>query len=164
MVTLRLAMTPDEEATYEAALDGLREAYGSERPEWFYLAVMAKHFLDMHADADDRVKRTLSRKVIRRDNYTCAVPECLQRGGLEADHIRLRSRGGADTMENLTSLCAADHRYGKHTVGRLRLHGRAPHDLIVRMGSRVYRKDTLISPPLDEGALAEDPWAGGSPS
>jgi hypothetical protein len=160
MVRLRLAMTPDEEAAYEAALDGLREAYGRERPEWFYLAVMARHFLDMHADADDRPKRTLSRKVIRRDNYTCAVPECLQRGGLEADHIRLRSRGGSDAMENLTSLCAADHRYGKHATGRLRLHGRAPDDLIVRMASRLYRKDTLISPALAVDALAEDPWPG----
>lgn len=43
-------------------------------------------------------------KVFKRDNYTCSY--CGQVGGkLEADHILPFSKGGDDTLENLTTSC-----------------------------------------------------------
>ncbi len=121
LVSIRLVFSAEEQTTYGRTVAALRELYGQGRPEWWCLAVMARHFLDVYADPEsgEAARRTLSRRVIERDNYTCAAPECLQRGGLEADHIRLRSAGGPDTMQNLTTLCAAHHRYIKHVLGTL---------------------------------------------
>ncbi len=119
---------------------------------------MARHFLEMYAGADDGLKRTLARRVIQRDGYTCGAPECLKRGGLEADHIKLRSRGGPTIMNNMTTLCVAHHRYHKHVLGSLVLSGEAPDALTVKMGSRLYHKDELLYPKFDEAELDSDPW------
>ena len=78
-----LRFHPLQRACYDMAVGMLRYRYGLERPEWWCLAVMARHFLDVYADADDQVRRTLARQVIQRDNYTCSASECLMRGGLE---------------------------------------------------------------------------------
>jgi hypothetical protein len=153
----------EQESIYEQAVGMLRALYGDERPEWWCLALMARHFLDLYGKLDEeslpaRLRRTLSRRVIERDNYTCTAPECLQRGGLEADHTLMRSRGGADAMWNLSSLCGMEHRFTKHQLGRLVLHGEAPDNLTVRMGDRLYRKDRWLNPDFGEEALDEDPW------
>jgi hypothetical protein len=163
--TARIEFFLDEEqlAVYEQAIEGIRRVAGRDRPEWFCLAVMAQHFLDCYGREDDlanpeRLRRMLHRRVIERDNYTCAAPECLKRGGLEADHMRERSRGGEDTMENLAPLCAEDHRFLKHRARTLMLWGQAPDRIMVRAGERVYRNDRLVEPPLREETLDEDPW------
>ena len=128
---------------------------------------MAKYFLNCYGDEDKlsssaRLRRMFHRLVIERDNYTCRAPECLQRGGLEADHMQLRSVGGQTTHENMVSLCAADHRFMKHTAGTLALSGEAPDRVIARMGarmgSRLYMNDHLIEPAFEEACLDENPW------
>jgi len=137
----------------------LRGLYGEDRPEWWCVAVMARHFLETYGDADEHVKMTLARHVVQRDEYTCAAAECLRRGGLEADHIELRSQGGPTTLDNMTGLCGPHHRHIKHELGALALYGKAPDDLWVKMGERLYHKDRLVRPDLDERILDDDPWA-----
>ena len=161
MTRLTFVLDEDQEATYVQALRVLRVLYGQDRPEWWCLAAMAVHFLEMYGDADDHVKKTLARRVIQRDEYTCGAPECLRRGGLEADHIRLRSRRGPSVEWNEGSLCAGHHRHIKHELGALTLYGKAPDDLWVKMGERIYHKDRLVRPQIDERMLNEDPWAVG---
>ena len=156
-------LDPEQLACYEATLKGIREVSGLDRPEWWGLAAMAQHFLNCYGDEDRlaspaRLRRMFHRLVIERDNYTCRAPECLQRGGLEADHMELRSVGGQTTHENMVALCAADHRFMKHTAGRLALSGEAPDRITVRMASRAYLNDHLIEPAFDEALLDDDPW------
>jgi hypothetical protein len=124
---------------------------------------MARYFLNCYDEEDRlassaRLRRMFHRRIIERDNYTCRAPECLQRGGLEADHMQLRSVGGQTTHENMVSLCAADHRFMKHSAGTLVLSGQAPDRATVRMGSRVYVNDHLIEPAFEEACLDEDSW------
>ncbi len=159
MTRLTFVLDEDQQATYEQALRVLRGLYGQDRPEWWCLAVMARHFLEMYGHADDHVKKTLARRVIQRDEYTCGAPECLRRGGLEADHIELRSRRGPSVEWNEGSLCGGHHRHIKHELGALTLYGKAPDDLWVKMGERLYHKDRLVQPELYESVLDEDPWA-----
>ncbi|HET6373799.1 MAG TPA: HNH endonuclease signature motif containing protein, partial [Candidatus Polarisedimenticolia bacterium] len=139
---IEFVLDSEQDLAYRQAGAGLRGLYGGERPEWWCLAVMARHFIDTYGGSD--ASKGIYRRVIERDNYTCTAPECLQRGGLEADHIRLRSHQGPTTLENMTTLCAADHRYMKHQAGTLVLIGEAPRGITVRMGERVYRNDRLI--------------------
>jgi len=160
---VELLLDPEQRACYEATLVRLREVSGLDRPEWWGLAGMAQHFLNCYGDEDRlaspaRLRRMFHRIVIERDNYTCRAPECLQRGGLEADHMHLRSQGGPTTSDNMVSLCAADHRFMKHTAGTLVLSGEAPDRVTARVGSRAYLNDHLIEPALNEAALDEDPW------
>ena len=161
---MEFLLDPDQQACYEETLRRLRRIGGEDRPEWWGLAVMARHFLNCYADEDNlaspaRLRRMFHRRIIERDGYTCLAPECLQRGGLEADHVRFRSHGGPTTFENMISLCAADHRFMKHTAGTLTFTGEAPDRLTARMGSRVYLNDRLIEPALSETTLDEDPWS-----
>ncbi len=156
-------LDPEQLACYEATLERLRDVGGRDCPEWWGLAVMARYFLDCYGEEDRlassaRLRRMFHRRIIERDNYTCRAPECMQRGGLEADHMDLRSQGGSTTHENMGALCAADHRFIKHTAGTLTLSGMAPDNVTARMGSRVYFNDNLIEPALDEALLDEDPW------
>ncbi len=49
-------------------------------------------------------KVVLSRRnIMRRDNFTCQY--CSRKSKLTIDHILPKSRGGADTWENLTTAC-----------------------------------------------------------
>lgn len=54
---------------------------------------------------------------LKRDR-TCTTPGCNQRA-VVADHIIPRSKGGADTLENLRGLCIRHH--------NMRCHGNEPY-------------------------------------
>ena len=57
--------------------------------------------------------RKLQEKVLERDDYTCQLGLCRERGyTLPIDpphHIVYKSRGGSDTMDNLITLCHYCH-------------------------------------------------------
>jgi hypothetical protein len=165
MARIRLRFDDVQYVAYRQAVGALRRRFGEQRPEWWYLAVMARHFIDEHATSDDRARASLGRKVIRRDNYTCAACECLERGGLEADHIWFRSAGGPDAECNEVSACAAHHRHIKHELGALRLSGQAPDRLIVRMGKGddavSYRNDRRLGVRVTDDEMLDDPWVVG---
>lgn len=64
----------------------------------------------------------LMQDVVERDGYTCQGETCP--GGYPLDrphHIKLKSQGGSDTMENLVLLCTHCHakRHGVNVVGRI---------------------------------------------
>ncbi len=163
MVRIRLPFDEEQRAVFEQTSAMLRAAYGPERPEWWCLAVMARHFMDCyeHADRDHvsvSLRRAIWRRVIERDGFTCLAAECRMRSRLESDHIVLRSQGGSLETWNQVPMCAAHHRTMKHGVGSLGIRGVAPDDLWVTMGERVYRNDAIVVPAFGEATLDENPW------
>jgi len=58
-------------------------------------------------------------EVLRRDRYRCRAPGCGNSRFLEVHHIKPRSRGGKNTLDNLVTLCSGCHRL--HHEGRLNL-------------------------------------------
>ncbi len=62
------------------------------------------------------------RKCRERDDFTCQLPECGKRDegrGIHAHHKIPRKAGGADTLDNLITLCNQHH----HEMGRQLLAG-----------------------------------------
>ncbi len=160
---ISFVLDPGQRSLFDQACSMLRALYGPDNPDWWCLAVMARHFLDCYAEEDklavpERLRRMMHRRVIERDNYTCGAPECLQRGGLESDHMRARSLGGSLGVENQKSLCSLEHQVSKHRARTLAFSGKAPDDVTIKMGRRIYHNDTIIFPVFDERVLDEDPW------
>jgi hypothetical protein len=88
-------------------------------------------------------------RVLARDGWRCAVPGCSSMQNLHDHHIRFRSAGGSDALENRVALCAFHHLRGVH-AGRLRCAGHAPGGLTWHLGVRpgatpllVYRSGDL---------------------
>ena len=52
----------------------------------------------------------LRRQVLRRDGGRCRVPGCRNATYVDVHHLRPRSEGGMNTLENLATLCGAHHR------------------------------------------------------
>jgi len=73
--------------------------------------------------------------VFARDGWRCTVPACSSRRNLHDHHIRFRSRGGDNTRDNRTTVCAAHHLHGIHD-GTIQASGTAPHAIEWRLGVR----------------------------
>jgi hypothetical protein len=73
--------------------------------------------------------------VFERDGYRCAVPGCTSRRHLHDHHVLFRSAGGSDAPDNRVTLCAFHHQRCLH-AGLLRIHGRAPDELVFELGMR----------------------------
>ncbi|MDX1388687.1 MAG: HNH endonuclease signature motif containing protein, partial [Acidobacteriota bacterium] len=69
-----------------------------------------------------------------RERFRCAIPGCTVHGGAP-HHLRYRSQGGSDEEDNLLNVCYTHHIEGQHR-GRIRVHGRAPDDLVFELGIR----------------------------
>ena len=75
----------------------------------------------------------LRQQVLRRDGWRCQ--SCGTMSNLEAHHRELRSQSGADSEENLITLCAACH---------ARVHGRQDHKRVAwfcfapRLAARMF--------------------------
>ncbi len=96
------------------------------------LEAMLEHALESWG-----LDRPLARKyaVFERDGWCCTVPGCTSYRNLQDHHIRFRSAGGSDALENRTTLCAFHHLRGVH-AGRVRCSGRAPEGLHFELGLR----------------------------
>jgi hypothetical protein len=70
------------------------------------------------------------RAVERRDGGRCQVPGCRHAIFVDVHHLKLRSEGGTDELDNLLTLCAAHHR-ALHR-GRLRIEGTPSQGLTFR--------------------------------
>jgi hypothetical protein len=68
-------------------------------------------------------------------SWRCAVPGCTSLQNLHEHHVRFRSAGGGDALDNRITLCAFHHLRGVH-AGLLRCVGRAPDGLRWEMGIR----------------------------
>jgi 5-methylcytosine-specific restriction endonuclease McrA len=73
--------------------------------------------------ARQAVPPALRRAVLLRDRHRCSVPGCTNTHYVDVHHIRPRSEGGPNTLENLITLCSAHHR-ATHR-GDLIIDGRA---------------------------------------
>ncbi len=94
------------------------------------------------------------RRILDRDGWRCAAPECTQRRNLQVHHVEYRSHGGNDDDENRVTLCAFHHQIGEHG-GLMRVRGKVQPDgrgLTWEMGLdehgrplRVYRDEELLA-------------------
>jgi hypothetical protein len=111
------------------------------------LGAMLDHAFESWATQGGKV--AARHRVLARDGWRCAVPGCSSMQNLHDHHIRFRSAGGSDALENRAALCAFHHLRGVH-AGRLRCTGRAPGGLTWHLGVRpgatpllVYRSGDL---------------------
>src|SRR5206468_3657643 len=71
--------------------------------------------------------------VYARDGWRCMAPGCTSRRNLEDHHVRYRSRGGKNGLENRICLCRFHHQQGEH--GRLAsCRGVAPLKILWSLG------------------------------
>ena len=70
-----------------------------------------------------------------RERYRCIVPGCTNRCG-SPHHLRFRSQGGTDDAWNLAHMCHTHHLELLHQHGFIRVHGRAPDNLVFELGTR----------------------------
>jgi len=97
------------------------------------LGVMLDHVFSTWGVMD--AKLAARHKVFARDGWRCAVPGCTSMQNLHDHHIRFRSAGGDDALDNRISLCSFHHLRGVH-AGLLRCVGRSPDGLTWEMGIR----------------------------
>jgi hypothetical protein len=80
--------------------------------------------------ATQTIPPALRRQVLRRDGGRCRVPGCRHATFVDVHHLRPRSEGGANTIENLVTLCGAHHR-ASH-AGKLSSEGTPSEGLTFR--------------------------------
>jgi hypothetical protein len=105
------------------------------------LGVMLDHVLSSWGVLDEKVAARY--RVFARDGWRCAVPGCTSLQNLHDHHIRFRSAGGGNALDNRITLCAFHHLRGVH-AGLLRCVGRAPDGLRWEMGIRPGRAPLLV--------------------
>jgi hypothetical protein len=137
--TLRLVLTRetrDELLIQMASMqDELRRGAHVRVPAWYALCRIF-HRARMTWKEHHQSPPAVLRRILDRDGWQCAAPECTQRKNLQVHHLRYRSRGGDDRDENRITLCAFHHHHGEHgglmrVRGTLDAHGRG---LIWEMG------------------------------
>src|SRR3954467_3837723 len=133
--------------------------------------------------ATQTIPPALRRQVLRRDGGRCQVPGCRHATFVDVHHLRPRSEGGANTIENLVTLCGAHHRashagkfstHGTPSEGLTFVHadgtpyGHAPSPAIAELRTRAYRalihlgfreseaKRALARAPLTANVTLED--------
>ena len=102
-------------------------------PEWVGLLAVLEEWVLTHdvpeAEPDRRTQR-----IFERDGYRCMAPGCTSRSRLQVHHVTHRAWGGGQEPENLLVLCLFHHMQGEHG-GLARVRGRAPLDLVWRLGA-----------------------------
>ncbi len=105
--------------------------------------------------------------IFARDGWRCTVPGCSSRRNLHDHHIRFRSRGGPNTRDNRTAVCAAHHLHGLHD-GTIRASGTAPSAIEWQLGVRsgvppfaTYVGDRRCAPPAPISGVAASRATGG---
>jgi hypothetical protein len=128
---------PDVVQLFEAVLSSVRRHLerdtGHLPTEGEALGAMLEHCFEAWGARDEKVQRRY--RVFARDGWRCAVPGCTSMDHLHDHHIRFRSAGGSDELENRVTVCAFHHLRGIHK-GILRCVGRAPDGLRWEMGIR----------------------------
>jgi hypothetical protein len=119
---------------------------------------MLDHALSSWGILDERV--AARHRVFARDGWRCATPGCTSLQNLHDHHVRFRSAGGGDEMDNRITLCAFHHLRGVH-AGLLRCVGRAPDGLRWELGIRpgltpllAYRSGDILLPARKKSAAA----------
>jgi len=139
----------------QAAFRAVRASEGRLLDDGRCLVRVAWHFLETWKPFAKRA-RTLSQRVRDRDLGRCQVPGCSRRAA-HAHHVDFRSRGGADTAENLVAICSCHHLHGIHG-GYIQVWERAPDELVWELGGGAWgggrlRLDTASG--IDPPAISE---------
>jgi len=114
-------------ALFRDALDVFARAG---EPHWAALERLLKHVV-----ADWEAEPRHRDPVFARDGWRCGVPACSSRRNLQDHHIRFRSHGGGNELENRIGLCAGHHLHGIHT-GVIQASGTSPGAVYWRLGVR----------------------------
>jgi hypothetical protein len=122
-------------------------------PAWLALCRLFYRARKVWADHHQSIPAS-QRRILDRDGWRCATPECTQRRNLQVHHLQYRARGGDDRDSNRITLCAFHHQIGEHQ-GLLRVRGEVGTDgkgLTWEMGLdehgrpfRVYRDERLMA-------------------
>jgi hypothetical protein len=129
-VTVRLRVTKGLRRTFR----WLERVYAKHRPvplsflQYVSSAVLAEWSRELPAVA--------YADVYARDGFRCTCPVC-NRSDVTPHHVVYRAHGGADTSDNVTSLCVDCHLRHVHVFGSLRIEGRAP-DLVFTIGRKPH--------------------------
>jgi hypothetical protein len=116
-------------------------------PEWVALLALLEDFVATWDDPAGMPRRR-SDEIYARDGWRCTAPGCTSRRNLEDHHVVYLSRGGSlRASSNQVSLCRFHHKLGEH--GTLAsCTGRAPLDLLWRLGrpeiGSWYRNDRRL--------------------
>jgi len=124
---IRFAGPTSVVALLRDVLDAFADPY---EPRWTALERLLRHVI-VHWESTPRHPDP----VFSRDRWRCTVPACSSRRNLHDHHIRFRSRGGDNTRDNRTTVCAAHHLHGIHD-GTIHATGTAPHAIEWRLGVR----------------------------
>jgi len=111
----------------------LEERAGRPATEGEAMDAILVHALEAWGRLDPELRR--AHRVFERDGWRCAVPGCTSYRNLHDHHIRFRSAGGSDALENRVTLCAFHHLRGIH-AGTIRCTGQAPDGLVFELGLR----------------------------
>jgi hypothetical protein len=108
-------------------------AAGRAVPSWVGLLALLEDFVDTW-DVAEGMPRRRAGEVYAREGWRCFAPGCTSRSNLENHHLEYRSHGGdAKAMSNQICLCAFHHRPGEHE-GLACCRGKAPLDVLWRLG------------------------------
>jgi hypothetical protein len=157
-IRLRLVLPESLDRLLQAAQADLRRDAGEALTPEECLYILCLVFL-RQAGQEDSGQSRVRRQALERAGYRCEVPGCACRTNLHVHHIRRRSQGGADELENLAVVCAAHHLRHLHG-GTMRVEGDDPCTRIWEVGLqggepwRVYCDDRLV-----DGEALE--WEGG---
>ncbi len=132
---LRFFVAPETIDALARAFAILRAQYGQDKPDWWCLEVLFIHVQAGWIDEDaDFRRRTAEFRTLARDGFQCQNPYCTSRRNLTVHHIIFRSANGSDDGWNKITLCAACHLQGVHSVGSIRVSGKAPGNLVWKLG------------------------------
>jgi hypothetical protein len=130
---------------------------------------MLDHVLSTWGAVDAKV--AAAHRVFARDGWRCTVPGCTSMQNLHDHHIRFRSAGGSNDLDNRSTVCAAHHLRGIH-AGLVRCSGQAPDGLHWELGIRpgaepllAYRSgDVRIPDSADASQPAVAHWPAAMPA
>lgn len=158
---IRGQQSPDEQGRTFASPADLLSGAPAQRPplagisgmldlpyrfDWLGLLVLLRAFVAEYDRPRMYLPTRRTQRVADRDGMRCLVPGCTRRAMIELHHVEYRSRGGADTEENLVCLCWFHHQQAVH-LGRIRIEGKAPDGLVF----------TIKCGPSEDGE--EEVWA-----
>ena len=115
-------------------------------PAWVGLLALLEDYAHTWDDPAAFPKRRWHR-TYELANWRCMAPGCTSRRWHDDHHIQYRNRGGSDEPWNQLCLCRFHHQQGEH--GRFaRVRGRAPIDVVWRLGTRAlatwYRNEMRL--------------------
>jgi hypothetical protein len=103
-------------------------------PAWIGLLAMIENFVVTWDDPDLLPDRGPRRRIYERDGWRCMAPGCTSRKHLEDHHLEYLSRGGDEhAPDNQLCTCGFHHRMGEHG-GLAQCRGKAPLDVVWRLG------------------------------